>query len=222
MGGNLQRRRLITGTRQSIYAIRHENHMKTFICALILMSVAGSRIFADMRVRLFCRRSQMKMVKICCFLFLMMATVILRGNSENTETRSNMLPIICKLRCYRQDQHVWADITFTNSTETTISVFEEGFLKVKELEGAGFWVKRGSIRVPYTGILVKRPPPRIEEFYSMKPHEVIKTKVEISKYFDFTKAGEYTIGYSCITEMLPLNNTNLIKIESNTAVLKQE
>lgn len=158
----------------------------------------------------------MKTIKIYFYMVLATMATVLYVNADKAKTRSNMPLMACILSCHRQDDHVWADMTFTNSTEATVTVFEGGLLKGEELDkGASFRVKRGDISVPYTGILIKRLPPRVDEFYSMKPHEIIKAKVDLSKYFDFTLPGKYTIRYSCITETLPRSSNNLIKIESN-------
>lgn len=142
--------------------------------------------------------------------------------AENSEAHSTMMPITCELNCREKGRHIWADATFSNATEMTMPVFKEALLKVKDLEGAGFRVKRDGKNVPYQGILIKRPPPRIDEYYPVKPHEVLKVSVEISKYFDFSESGEYVIRYSCISMALPLNGTNLLKIESNQVVLKRK
>ena len=168
----------------------------------------------------------MKCVRSIQFSLLAVAISVLCGYrlgiAEDIKAHPKNMPITCELSCREQGDHIWADVTFSNMTEVTVPVFQEALLKVKKLEGIGFWVTRDGKNVLYQGILIKRPPPRIEEFYLMKPHEVTKARVEISKYFDFSKAGDYLIGYSCISQALPLNSTNLLRIESNQAAIERK
>ena len=151
-------------------------------------------------------------------LVAILLSAIVGGCKPNTVISKPLNPmnnrVSCVLICFQSGDHVWSDVIFSNETDSVIPIFNGTLQKDKLTEGIGFWVQRDGNPIPYTGIMIKRPAPREDEYYKMKPHEVCRSTVNIGKYFDFSRSGNYTVGYSCITMTL-LSDTNLIKLESS-------
>jgi hypothetical protein len=141
---------------------------------------------------------------------LALGTMLARGADKANMQKPS--PINCVLNCRQDGQIVWASVTFSNATDTTIPVFLGVLLKEKNLEGTCFNVSLDGLRIPYRGIMVKRAAPGPDEFYHLKPGEVATSKVAINPYFDFSKPGKYVVQYASISASPA--GTNLITIRS--------
>ena len=74
-----------------------------------------------------------------------------------------------------------------------------------------------SENVAYTGIMVKRRPPSVKDFKTVKTGDSIEQSVDISKSYDFCANTEYEITYS---QTLFSPNSLEYLVRSNVVVLK--
>jgi hypothetical protein len=121
-------------------------------------------------------------------------------NSPHTDSQfaftTNAIP--CLLSCTIKERAVWIDLTFTNSTDVAIGVWERNLLLEPKLTWAPFEISRDGHPVPYMGLYVKRLPPSPSEFYVLRPYAVLKQRIELSSYYDVKAPGEYSIKYFAI------------------------
>lgn len=115
-------------------------------------------------------------------------------------TNQNVSPVSCSIVCTSILKEVWVNAAFSNTTDRVVGVFDRCFFKDKystgnQLTWKAFEVTRNGQEVPYTGMLLRRLPPGPDEFYQMKPHEVVTVKIEIGRWYDFSKSGDYLVKY---------------------------
>ena|ERR1041385_6404374 len=135
------------------------------------------------------------------------------------ESNTNVSPIRCSILCSNDARHTWVQARFSNTTDHAVSVLERNLLRTSGLTWSAFEVTRNGQPVPYTGITIKRTPPGPSEFYQMKPHESVATKVELGRFYDFSKPGSYAIKYLAVNP--PTSNSPLFIIESATFALQR-
>ena len=119
------------------------------------------------------------------------------SNAPETNMNSKQVfsPVHCSINCISNDQQMWVNITFSNVMESSVTFLERNLVRTSDLTWSPFQVSRNGQNVPYMGLTIKRPPPTASEFYHMKPHEVVNTRIEIGKFYDFSSSGNYVIKY---------------------------
>jgi hypothetical protein len=128
------------------------------------------------------------------------------------QTNHNVGPIRCSILCTNDSGRIWVEATFTNSADHIVAILERNLLRTNDLTWSAFRVTRNGQLVPYIGVTIKRSPPGPRDFYQMKPHESLVTKIELSRFYDFSKPGNYTIEY--LTVNPPLTASPLFVIQS--------
>ncbi len=76
-----------------------------------------------------------------------------------------------------------------------------------------FTVGRNGEPVTYLGRHVKRAAPTAEDFIVLAPGQSRTTVVELSKYYDMTRTGEYTVVYSHTLQSLAARHTDTVSNE---------
>jgi hypothetical protein len=158
-----------------------------------------------------------KCIVTWCFLCLM--TVMTRCQSlENSQ--QGFSPIHCSLACAVNDKKVWANVVFSNTTESVIGVFDRNLLKTDDLFWSPFEVSCNGTNIPYTGFTEKRAAPSPAEFYLMKPHEVVNSRTEITKFYNLTSSGDCEVKYFAINP--PFQNVDLFVIQSTPVKFRKK
>ena len=143
------------------------------------------------------------------------------SNAPETNMNSKQVfsPVHCSINCISNDQQMWVNITFSNVMESSVTFLERNLVRTSDLTWSPFQVSRNGQNVPYMGLTIKRPPPTASEFYHMKPHEVVNTRIEIGKFYDFSSSGNYVIKYIAVNP--PFQTTSLFIVQSDPVIFKK-
>ncbi len=57
-------------------------------------------------------------------------------------------------------------------------------------------VKQGNKKIEYDGIMLKRGAPQAQDFYTLKPHQSVSNKVDITKAYGINKPGEVKVDFN--------------------------
>ena len=135
-----------------------------------------------------------------------------QGRQMKTDQPDSDGPISCIITHSVLRSNVWVDVTFSNTTSVAVAVWERNLLKETALTWVAFDVHLNGETVEYFGKEVKRLAPAPSEFYKLKPGEVYKASVDLSRYYDLSKAGTYQVKYFAINP--PESGGNLFVIKS--------
>ncbi|TAN40286.1 MAG: hypothetical protein EPN25_08205 [Nitrospirae bacterium] len=106
----------------------------------------------------------------------------------------------CTLQINQKEDGIWALLSFENLSACDIDLLKDKLMLDGKVPHSLFQVRFGNSRkkVHYTGKIVEKYMPEINDrsdYYTLKRHQEIVTKVNLSKYFDLTKAGNYRVYY---------------------------
>ncbi len=91
-----------------------------------------------------------------------------------------------------EDVHV--RLTLTNHYPTTVRLLKWD-LPHYGFERNLFEVTRDGERVPYTGMLIKRPVPRPQDYVELAAGAELTGRIELTSVYDMRRKGQYTIRY---------------------------
>ena len=163
----------------------------------------------------------MRRMFVCYWLFFCVGSLAQTTNNPlgqpvvpkaEMQTNHNIGPIRCSILCTNDSGRIWVEATFSNSTEQAVALLERNLLRTNDLTWSAFQVARNGQPVPYIGVTIKRPPPGPRDFYKIKPHESVVSKIDLSRCYDFTRPGDYTIQYLAVNP--PFAGSPLFVIQS--------
>ncbi|HEX4859164.1 MAG TPA: hypothetical protein VFV17_09095, partial [Usitatibacteraceae bacterium] len=92
-------------------------------------------------------------------------------------------------------QDLSVELTFTNTGRQAVRLLN-WFVPDGEIEDDVFTVSRNGEMVSYVGPHYKRPAATDADFVLLQPGQSITRSADIGSFYDFTRAGDYTIQYS--------------------------
>lgn len=133
------------------------------------------------------------------------------GQSEHRHTTVTVT-LSKKESSYALDRPVELDFSVSNSSTqdqqicryaTPIEAFRNDFLIVKDATGE---------EIDYRGILVKRGPPKREDYLTLSPGDTVTHRFVLTQAYPITKKGIYTIQFLGREDLNRLPDSNVLKI----------
>jgi len=171
---------------------------------------------------------KIKLTILLSILFISIQLIGCKNDKENRHTEqipksdtdrinimdANEIKIECKLSIERD---FFAIIEFSNGGEKVIPILKRNLLLEDQLTWSAFNIKRDSVEVRYKGTTIKRPAPKRSDYYYLNPNSKIESSVNISKYYDITIPGRYTIEYRSVN-VIPQTDI-YFEIKSNAEII---
>lgn len=141
-----------------------------------------------------------------CFLLIVPALVCVSCDRAPAERQSKSsvsqvianspveAPVRCDLRVLTRDQHMIAEITFTNVTENEQSILRELLLDDANLMGPPLAIARDGVPVKYRGWIWDSFSSR-REYTNLAAGESITVTLTLSDCYSFDKPGQYVFVY---------------------------
>jgi peptidyl-Lys metalloendopeptidase len=107
-------------------------------------------------------------------------------------------------------------VTFTNNARHAVKLLS-WYTAAEELEEDLFEVSLEGRPVEYIGPHYKRPAPQKEDFVVLPPGKTLTRDVNLSRFYDLSQTGDYTIRYSA--ELSAQNAEKVVALDSNAANL---
>jgi peptidyl-Lys metalloendopeptidase len=92
------------------------------------------------------------------------------------------------------DEDVHVTVAFTNNGTRPIAI-PRFMLDANEIDRSFLTVTRNGAPVAYTGPLVKRSAPSVEDMVSIAPGEIIAAQYELSSVFQLNEGGNYEVNF---------------------------
>lgn len=171
----------------------------------------------------------MNIAKIYCWIIGVLSIIaadgIVRGQPGKEPVDSPSIrkprPITCSLLCSITNGHVWANVVFSNATDSSIEIWKRNILREETLSWQPFEVRRNGKWVTYTGVLGSRSPPKADEFYAMPRGGISRATIDLSEYYNLSKSGNYTVKYVSINLAPPNTEQNVFYVESGLVNFKK-
>lgn len=96
---------------------------------------------------------------------------------------------------YKKDEEAALVFEITNLTDKTLHILKWN-TPLEGLMSPCLDVKQGNKKIEYDGVMIKRGAPQAEDFYTLKPHESVSNKVDITKAYGISKPGEVKINFN--------------------------
>ena len=93
------------------------------------------------------------------------------------------------------DVNVDVVVSVTNTTRAPLTVLRWELPSARH-DNALFDVLRDGVPVAYTGRLVKRAAPTVDDYVVIQPGETLSVTVELTSAYDLTRSGNYTVAFS--------------------------
>jgi hypothetical protein len=127
-----------------------------------------------------------------------------RENAESVRSDNHMnyttadlsdVNVKCDLNVRMDGKNVIAEVTFTSLSKGVVPIWKRNLLMEEELTWVPFKVTRQGAEVPYTGRMIKRGPPRADEYYELEANTSVGARVTLNDYYSVSVPGEYSIQY---------------------------
>lgn len=130
-------------------------------------------------------------------LLIFMSLIII--TSCNTKTDSLEKDVIVYLQTTKKKFHLNDKVTIKflvkNNTKTNLKFCYWQTPLEKYFTANFFEIEYKGKNLPYKGMMVKRNPPEKDDFFQLKPNEVISQEIKLNSGYDLSKAGKYNIKF---------------------------
>lgn len=106
-------------------------------------------------------------------------------------------PIHIQVKTIQKARELWVKLTFSNQSKQPVYLNKLDIGMSPRLMNKLFLVKEGGQEIAYTGVMVKRRTPTLEDFVLLEPGKSVKTSIRLDQSYAF-KPGKhhYVIQYS--------------------------
>lgn len=127
---------------------------------------------------------------------LIILSVLLVGPSFTTH-KTPKQPIRIRVQTIQKAKELWVNLIFSNQSKQPIYLNKLDIGMSPRLMNKLFLVKEGGQEIAYTGVMVKRRTPTLEDFVLLEPGKSVKTSIRLDQSYAF-KPGQhrYVIQYS--------------------------
>lgn len=112
------------------------------------------------------------------------------------------------------------DIQVTNTSGRSVRV-PAWELPNEYLQANVFSVTRDGQPVAYEGPMIKRGLPQARDFVVLRPGETLRTRVDLSAFYDLSQTGQYTVAYSAPLQHASLSSGEMLTAAGGTPMRAQ-
>jgi hypothetical protein len=127
-------------------------------------------------------------------LIMLIALLLGSGFTNHKKTKQ---PLYIQIKTILKAKELWVNLTFSNQSKQPIYLNKLDIGMSPRLMNKLFLVKEGGQEIAYTGVMVKRRTPTLEDFVLLEPGKSVKTSIRLDQSYAF-KPGQhrYVIQYS--------------------------
>jgi hypothetical protein len=153
------------------------------------------------------------------FLIVLLATIVASAGCGRGTNHIGLAPefqpdkdtvLECKLQIKQSITGTYATVEFKNPTDHSEHVLKEVLLNEETLTGPPFVITKDGKYVLYTGAMVNKLPPTMEDADTLGPGESFERTIRLETYYDLSAPGEYEIVCDRLYEPGPDNFTHVV------------
>lgn len=124
--------------------------------------------------------------------------------------------IAVKLDIQISERQILATLNFTNNADKPVFLDKINVCVDGHIRNDVFIIDSGDRSIEYSGVLIKRMKPGINDVVELQPGKILTTKVDLNESYEFLgETHNYKILYNAFHPFKDLKNTDYVELKSN-------